>query len=201
MKFYYFFFQLLIFFLPTQLAKYFWPEWAFIFGIRIDYFSPVIFVTDIFIFLTVFFWLIEEKPVSLEKNRNFFLGLGGLVFFAFLNAQSILSFFKWFKAFELFLFGYFIARQWPKLKTKIATPLLWAIFYTGIIASGQFILGRNLGGIAWWLGEREINIGFLGMPLARVFSYEFLRPFATFSHPKVCRYRDLVTCLDCPSET
>lgn len=183
MKFYYFFFQLLIFFLPTQLAKHFWPEWAFIFGIRIDYFAPAIFITDILIFLTLVFWLVEEKPLSWQKNRNFFLSLGSLVFFAFLNSQSPLSFFKWLKFFELFIFGYFVAREWGKLKTKITIPLLGAIFYTGVIASGQFILEKSLGGMIWWLGERQINIGFAGMPLARVFGREFLRPFASFSHP------------------
>ena len=44
-----FFFVLLIFLIPSQLAYHFWPNWAFVGGVRVDYFAPTIYLTDILI--------------------------------------------------------------------------------------------------------------------------------------------------------
>ena len=34
--------------IPTQLGLHFWPEWSKVAGIRVDYLSPVLYLTDIF---------------------------------------------------------------------------------------------------------------------------------------------------------
>src|SRR5476651_2543095 len=48
------FFYLLILFLPTQLGKHFWPNFSFVYGIRVDYLSPTIYISDI-LFVLLFF--------------------------------------------------------------------------------------------------------------------------------------------------
>src|SRR5438105_4334390 len=40
---------LLLFLLPTQLGKHFWPEFSFVQGLRIDYLSPTLYVTDMLV--------------------------------------------------------------------------------------------------------------------------------------------------------
>ncbi|MBP9719125.1 MAG: O-antigen ligase family protein [Candidatus Levybacteria bacterium] len=42
---------LLIFLLPTQFGKHFWPSFSFIAGLRVDYLSPTLYITDILIFI------------------------------------------------------------------------------------------------------------------------------------------------------
>src|SRR5476649_2203358 len=40
---------LLIFLLPTQLGIHFWPNFSLLLGIRVDYLSPTLYVTDVVI--------------------------------------------------------------------------------------------------------------------------------------------------------
>jgi O-antigen ligase len=168
----YFFFQLIILLSPVQLAYHFWPNWAFVFGIRVDYFAPTIFLTDILIILTLFFW---------QKKLSLILAL--LMAISFLGLGSTVSFFKWLKLLELTIFGYFVYRKWGTLKSKIEQPLLLAVFYTGLLAVTQFLIQRNLGGVFWLIGERQISLTGLGMPLFNLGGKSYLRPFASFAHP------------------
>lgn len=41
--------------IPTQLGKHFWPDWSFVMGVRSDYLSPVLYLTDLFWILLVIF--------------------------------------------------------------------------------------------------------------------------------------------------
>jgi O-antigen ligase len=53
-------FYILILLLPAQLAKHFWPPFSFVSGIRIDYLSPTIYLTDIIILGILIIWGIER---------------------------------------------------------------------------------------------------------------------------------------------
>ena len=53
-------FKILVLLLPVQLSKHFWPLWSYISGIRLDYLSPVVYLTDILLFLLLSFWFIEK---------------------------------------------------------------------------------------------------------------------------------------------
>ena len=37
--------------IPTQFGRHFWPDFSFVSGVRVDYLSPTLYVTDILIFL------------------------------------------------------------------------------------------------------------------------------------------------------
>ena len=50
-KFERFLFYSIAVFLPTQLGKHFWPSFSFVEGIRIDYLSPTLYLTDLLILL------------------------------------------------------------------------------------------------------------------------------------------------------
>jgi len=56
------FFYLTLILLPTQLGFHFWPDWAMVLGRRLDYLSPTIFLTDITIISTLFFWFTSSLP-------------------------------------------------------------------------------------------------------------------------------------------
>src|SRR5260221_1150 len=42
-------FTLFIVLLPVQLGLHFWPDWALVSGIRVDYLAPVIYLTDLIV--------------------------------------------------------------------------------------------------------------------------------------------------------
>src|SRR5580692_2023869 len=52
--------SLFFLFLPTQLGKHFWPDFSIVSGIRIDYLSPIIYVTDILVVLLFAFFLVRQ---------------------------------------------------------------------------------------------------------------------------------------------
>ena len=62
-------FFLLILFLPTQLGLHFWPNFSSVLGIRVDYLSPTIYFTDIFIIL-LFTLSIFRKTLKAQRLRN-----------------------------------------------------------------------------------------------------------------------------------
>src|ERR1035437_7520739 len=96
------FFYLLILFLPTQLGKHFWPNFSFVYGLRLDYLSPTIYLTDILILVIFIFslkrflaWLknIQKKQLlvfvlilisfslGLANAKNYWAGIYGIIKF------------------------------------------------------------------------------------------------------------------------
>lgn len=173
-----FLFYLLIFFLPTQLGYHFWPNWAFVFGIRSDYLAPTIYLTDI---LLVALLLVARPKI----NKIYLLFI--LVFGVLNSVFSTLfwaSIVKWIKVTELFLLATYVNQN----KKLIKTPLFRKVFgvsllIVSLLAIGQFILGRTVGWPFNYLGERSFNRQTPGISLQYIFGHEYLRPYSTFSHP------------------
>lgn len=61
-------FYSIILLISTQLGKHFWPDFAYIQGIRVDYLSPTIFLTDILVGLLFILWLINKNSKSEYRN-------------------------------------------------------------------------------------------------------------------------------------
>lgn len=53
-------FYALIILLPVQLGRHFWPEWSYVLGLKIDYLSPIIYLTDILIAGILGVWGLEK---------------------------------------------------------------------------------------------------------------------------------------------
>ena len=62
-------FFLLLLLLPVQLGRHFWPEFALVFGIRIDYLSPTIYLTDLLVIGILVSWG-WEKEAEEEADRH-----------------------------------------------------------------------------------------------------------------------------------
>src|SRR3990167_5592136 len=98
-----FLFYSLIILLPTQLAYHFWPDWSFIFGIRVDYLAPAIYLTDV---LVVLLLVISRTKIKF----SYFLAFS---FLAFLNIYFSISpwasFFKWLKILGLIFLALYVS--------------------------------------------------------------------------------------------
>lgn len=180
---------LLILFLPTQLGYHFWPSWSYIFGIRVDYLSPTIYLTDIIVFFLAAWWLAKELPVYPKKQKVIFVKIA-LAFFGFAAANIIFSLnplvalLKWVKVAEFLLLGLIIATL-PKLDCKNWVPSVVGISVLIFSAIGilQVIIGKTIGGPLYLLGERTFTGLTPGIALADLFGKSFLRAYSTFSHP------------------
>ncbi len=180
-------FRLFVFLLPTQLAYHFWPQWAFIFGIRVDYFAPAIYLTDA-LFLLVLILSVATKKITLEfKTKDFYWALLVAVF-VFLNvalaSSPPLALMKAARLLELFLVFLFIKRTKKiNFEKDFLKPLFYSAATFSIVGVLQFLKGGTLGGPLYFLGERTFSVLTPGISLAKIFGQDFLRPYSTFAHP------------------
>jgi hypothetical protein len=182
---------LLLFLLPTQLALHFWPSWAFVFGIRVDFLAPAIYITDILALILIF----TNLPIY-KKYLNYLLFL--LVFAAvniFFSTSLPESVYRWLKIFEMVLLGIYFANLSIKNEKIIKTLFYSAIFFS-LIGILQFSLGRSVGWVLYYFGERSFSSQTPGIALVNVFGQNFLRAYSTFSHPNsLAGYLGAVTLL------
>ncbi|MCL4389993.1 MAG: O-antigen ligase family protein [Patescibacteria group bacterium] len=190
--------NLLLILLPTQLGLHLWPSWAFVNGIRVDYFSPTLYLTDVLIFLlflSVIFNLASRSFGTQFKIFNKYSIFKLLIFIGFTtlniywSLSSWVTLYKWLKVIE---FGFLI---WYLVKSYKLTPiksglkaisLLYVpVFYESILAIWQFVNQSSIGGFWYWLGERSFNSGTPGIANADVAGQLILRPYGTFPHPNI----------------
>ncbi len=171
-------FILLLILLPTQLGYHFWPEWAFVNGIRVDYFAPTLYVTDLLVFLLAG---LEIPHVKLGKLGK----LGTLGIFVILNIyfsySPMVSLYKWLKVGEFGFLAWFVTKR-IKFEAKW---LLIPIVYESVLAIWQYINQGSVGGLWWWLGERTFTSGTAGIANAIINGALVLRPYGTLPHPNV----------------
>ena len=173
-------FLLFLFLLPTQLGYHFWPQWSLVFGIRVDYLSPAIYLTDILLISTLFFWSREFS--NKYKNLVFPLVIFLVLNILFSSSWQV-SIFKGLKIFEVVLLSLYVSQNWKYLKTRIWLPFSLASFYTLILVFFQMYFQKTIGGIFYFLGERTFFTSTPGIALFDFFGKALMRPYATFSHP------------------
>jgi len=206
-------FYLLLVFLPLQLGRHFFFDFAFISGLRSDYLVPTLYLTDILIILLIILWFVEEisyKVVNLKsqvqaaryqtnskvKNLNFnivkrleFWILIFFIVYLFINVFFIATnqwaaLYKLVKILEFFLLGMVVAKIKPKV-VAVVFFLSIGMIYSGFLAFSQFILQRSVGGFFYFLGERTFYAGTPGIATVYFNNGLMLRPYATFPHPNV----------------
>ncbi|MEK7182999.1 MAG: O-antigen ligase family protein [Patescibacteria group bacterium] len=187
-------FWLLILLLPTQLGFHFWPSFATIFGIRVDYLAPTVYLTDILVVGVIVTWWWEKRRNFQFSIFNFQLSYLVIGLFAYLLFTSIFiaqnqesALYKLAKVVEFFLLGFYVYHNWKLVigNWKFQAALSAAVVYSSLVAWGQFILGRTIGGPFWFLGERTFDANTPGIALITINGQDLLRPYATFPHPNV----------------
>ena len=181
--------KLLVFVLPTQLAIHFWPDQSLVNGIRVDYLSIAIYLSDLVILAFVgHFFLLKTNRQLLAGfvKRNIYI-----VFFStllvllntFISQEPLIAFVRWLKIGEWGLLIFVLINLKIDVEKEIQTPL--AISVLGIVAIGliQVYLGRTIGGALYLLGERTFNVYTPGISLINFWGNSFLRMYSIFPHP------------------
>lgn len=174
----------LIFFLPSQLGKHFWPSFSFVNGIRVDYLSPTFYFTDFLVLsLCLVFVIANGLKISLHKLLRV-LGLlllvGVVVSFGVVSLGAYL--YGVLKLFE-FIALFWVVRRIKINKTLFFGSLALMLTWPTLMAIVQFLLERSVGGGAYYLGERIFSLTTPGLAVTEIKGEVFLRPYATFSHP------------------
>lgn len=178
--------NLLLIFLPSQYGLHFWPSWASINGLRVDYFSPTLYFTDILVFLLFISEISKFKSTDwswTKSNVAFWLFqiIFLLVYFNVSRSLSpLVSAYKWAKIAEFAFLAYYISRV--RLNYKL---LLIPILFSSVLTICQFINQSSIGGLWYFLGERTFTSLTPGIANAFINGQLLLRPYATFPHPNV----------------
>lgn len=169
----------LLFLLPTQLAYHIWPTYAFVFGIRVDYLAPTIYLTDFFIMALV--------VGHLKMFKKYLLLIVFVLTFGLINsyfsALPLASLSKWVKIFEAVFLSIYIINQKVVSKPRIIEMLFYSSIFFSLIGIIQFLTGGTLSKILYFLGERSFNLSTPGIALVTIWGRQFLRAYSTFSHP------------------
>lgn len=183
-----------IVFLPTQLGKHFWPSFASVSGIRIDYLSPTLYLTDLLLIILFFLWAyrnfrfqVIRRCVKRNKKKLLF-GASILVFLCVgvLFAQRpLLGWYGLFKLAEFSLLGIYAAHLASSVRQKALLLFALPLVAESVLAIAQFYLQHSVNGIMYFFGERAFTIQTPGIAKAALNGDLVLRPYGTFSHPNV----------------
>lgn len=172
--------------LPSQLGRHFWPDFAYINGLRIDYLSPTVYFTDILIIvLAVLSWKkigVFYKQIRYKKEI-IFLTLTTLAVFYSLSPVKVLSLYRMTVYLKIVLIAVVFSHSEERLKKNFLKGLACSSFYMLPLAVAQTKLQGSLNGLLWFLGERSFTITTPGISTISLFGYKVLRPYGTFSHP------------------
>ena len=185
------FFYLTIFLLVSQLGRHFWPSFSFINGVRSDYLSPTLYVSDISIICLAFLYFARRKIfISSIVKKEYCGSISFVIFFLLIGIGVVLSknpyagLYGMIKIIEFIFFGFYIAAFQFSKKT-FALSLWVGILFSGFLAMAQFIHHGSLGGLFYFFGERAFNGETPGIANASIGGSLILRPYATFPHPNV----------------
>jgi len=175
-------FGLLLILLPTQLGLHFWPEWSMVLGRRIDYLSPTVYLTDIIIVSILSFWFLRSRPKFNPRIPFLVLLLAALNIWVSQNQP--VAIYKWLKVLEFGMLGWYIVKTKPSTSFVIWN-LSFGILFSSLLAIGQFLFQRSIGGPLRLLGERTFNGDTPGIARVVLGGREIIRSYATFPHPNV----------------
>lgn len=176
------FFLLFIFFLPTQFGKHFFSSFSYINGVRVDYLSPTVYLTDILVFLLFIFNI--KEVVNFFKNKKLFFIIVLFLINIFFAKNQLLGLYRFIKIIEFLIIYLLSSFIFQSLKEKIVLiSFLFIGIFQLVLATFQLIFKQSAQGIFYFLGERFLNLSTPGVAKGVLNGIEFLRPYGTFSHP------------------
>lgn len=182
-----------VLFLPTQLGRHFWPPFSTVSGVRVDYLSPTLYVTDILIVLLAVSFFAEKRYRQFFRSMFFqikpalflLLALGAVTFF---SQSAWLGFYGYLKVWEMLFFAavtVVFLRENPQRINPVLSCLAVGVIAESALAIMQFWLQRSLGGPLYFLGERTFTTLTPGIATADLDGRLVLRPYGTLPHPNV----------------
>lgn len=169
--------------LPTQLGKHFWPAFSFVNGIRVDYYSPTLYVTDILLLLLI---VLSWKKIVLRVQKNSKILLIALLI---LGIAWILRDFSLLFAYRAMQYGkiVFVALIFRQVSNREKFAFLMGLglsaLYMTVLSVLQLYNGGSMQGVWWLFGERLYTGATPGISSISVDGLKIVRPYGTFSHP------------------
>ncbi|HVZ12143.1 MAG TPA: hypothetical protein VG965_03875 [Patescibacteria group bacterium] len=192
-------FFLLAFLISAQIGYHFWPPFTYVTGVRVDYLSPTVYLLDILIVLWVLLALYRSSfklnwEIKSPLVRSvFLLFIFDVVINIFLSKSQLAHVWGLFKLFEMGLFGFLVSIYFKKdWISWFVRSLAASSIISGTLAMWQFVVQGSIGGLWYYLGERNFTTDTIGISMVD-FGREYLRAYAAFPHPNVLAFFALMT--------
>lgn len=170
---------LLIVLLPVQLGSFFFFDFSYIFGVRIDYLAPALYLTDILTFSLI---ILNSSHIPKKISLFFFLLLSFVALNVMAAHNSALALYRWIKIIEMVLL--FVVIKDLKLHRKmILMAFISFSLIELILALLQISFGSSMQGVWYYLGERNFDLSTPSIAKVSLHGVEVLRAYGTFSHP------------------
>jgi hypothetical protein len=173
----------LVLLIPTQLGKHFWFNWSSVLGIRVDYFSPTVYLIDLVFLVWMIINCLGQNKRKIRFNFSLllvliFIGLNVLV-----SVNKWLAFYKWIRLGELVYFGFWVFKNKKVVGNVLIKVIPYWVIVESFLALGQISKGGSLNGLWWFLGERRFDFNTIGIAQMSVADMGLVRAYGTFSHP------------------
>ncbi len=175
-------FFLFIFLLPTQLGKHFFFPFSYLYGVRVDFLAPTLYMIDLVVLATAI--------ANIKTVLNFFKRKSLLIFLVLICFNISFSFSK-----QLAVYGSLRILEFLivfSLGPTIVKVLKEKSFLVALIMSSaveiflsvyQIVYKQSFQQIFYFLGERLISLDTPGIAKIDFNQVQFMRPYGTFSHP------------------
>ncbi|MEN9407363.1 MAG: hypothetical protein RLZZ455_579 [Candidatus Parcubacteria bacterium] len=185
--------------LPTQLGKHFWPDFSYVAGIRVDYLSPTLYLTDVLLLLLFIVYSrdVYRRRKNLDpqrlwrlvrRNIPILIGITAVIVGIIASPTPLLSGVIALRVGEIVFFALctkkFVERAIQNAQLLLVA-LLGSVLFESVLAILQFVRQGSLGGAWYFLGERAMLPTTPGASLASLHGVLYLRAYGTFSHPNV----------------
>lgn len=174
--------------MPTQLGKHWWPHWALVSGVRVDYLSPTIYVTDLILVLLIIVVFATSNHKKFHFSwKTFFLWVFTrlLILHARNQMVALVALARYLEIPLVAWVTLYVARQIRPARRFIKLLISFlsiAGIFTVILEVIQLVTQKSTG-LLWLFGERTVSVTTPGIATMRILGHEVLRPYATFSHP------------------
>ncbi len=191
-------FSLIIFSLASQAGLHFWPKFAYITGVRVDYLSPTLYLLDFLICLFILISLPNhfKKNIHFPKSNFSKIVISGFILDLLVNLFLVKSqgahIFGIVKLIELVLLGISVSLFFKKQHTIWFTnAFAFSAIVSSVLAIWQFINQSSIGGLWYFFGERTFSITTIGISTVNI-NKQLLRSYGAFPHPNVLAFFLLV---------
>lgn len=178
--------------IPVQLGRHFWLSESSVMGIRIDYLSIILYLTDL-VWLGWMWTQTRNKKLDSRNLINKLFSFQNLILLLFVGINIIFAEAKWIALYRWLRIGQWwmtwglIRNRKRETRNEIKRELGWIvpiwIILEAFLGLAQIVNGGSLNGIWWWLGERRFVYGGIGIAQLSFLGEGWIRAYGTFSHP------------------
>lgn len=165
---------------PTQLGKHFWLTESYVAGIKVDYLSIILYLTDMV-------WLGWVFSLKKERKKNKIGRILAILLVILVNVWMAearwVAVYRWLKMGQWVVTVWLVAENKEKIKEILLKVVPIWILMEVFLAVSQVAKGGSLEGIWYWLGERRFSFGSVGIAQMRWGNEATVRAYGSFSHP------------------